>query len=179
MTSPDPSAQNLLQGVLDLCRFRRGPQDLPYSPNLLGALFIAGTVVDVAGSSLLGSAEGALGHSLLLSVLVLGLCWVALSIRKLGNRYVQAATALLACGLLFSLLQFPIAWLAGPAPANSAGLTATQVLLGWLLFVLFVWLIAVAAHIMRHAMDSSFAFALMLVATWVIAYFALERVLFV
>ena len=55
--------------------------------------------------------------------------------------------------------------------------TAAQALLGWVLVLTFFWQLGINAHIMRHAMDAGFGFALVLVATWAIANWALARLL--
>ena len=172
------SAPSLVDNVLALCRLRGGPQDLPHAPRLAILLLALATLLDSAIGAVLGDGGNAPLRSLLSSVVVLGLCAVALAIRKLGNRYVQTATALLACSIAFSLLQLPVALMAGPPPATAGELTGAQVLLGWFTLGLFFWQIAVNAHIVRHAMDSSFGFALGLVATWVLAFWALDHVLF-
>ena len=136
-------------GFTDLMRFRGGPQDLPHAPALLVVLLGAGTALDLAIGHAISDGANALARSLLSSVVVLGLCWVALAIRRLPHRYVQTASALLACSLVFSLVQLPIALLAGPPPATAAELSHLQILLGWLTLALFVWQISVDAHIMR------------------------------
>lgn len=164
--------------VLGLCRLRNSPQDLPHSMRLAVLLLMAATLLDSAIGAALGEAGDAPLRSLLSSVVVLGLCAVALAIRKLGHRYVQTATALLACSIVFSLLQLPVALMAGPPPATAAELSGAQMLLGWFTLGLFFWQIAVNAHIVRHAMDSSFGFALGLVATWVLAFWAIDHALF-
>jgi hypothetical protein len=172
------SMPQLARMIVDMCRLRRGPQDLPYSPNLLLALIVVGTGLDLfAGEAQGDSGSSALARSLLSSAIVLGLCWGALAIRDLRARYVQTATALMACGLLFSLLQTPLALLAGPPDAH-ASLTGLQGLVSWIALTLFVWEIGVNAHIMRHAMESSFTFALLLVVSWVIVYWALAGAVF-
>ena len=171
-------ASSPLDIVIGLCRLRNGPQDLPHAPRLAIVLLMAATLLDSAIGAVLGDGGDAPLRSLLSSVVVLGLCGVALSIRKLGHRYIQTATALLACSVVFSLLQLPVALMAGPPPATAAELSGAQVLLGWFTLGLFFWQIAVNAHIVRHAMDSSFGFALGLVSTWVLAFWALDHALF-
>ena len=168
----------MLRTVFDLCRLKGGPQDLPHAPALLAILLGAGTALDLAISHAMDHGDNALARSLLSSGVVLGLCWVALAIRRLPHRYVQTASALLACSLVFSLLQLPIALLAGPPPASAAELSNLQILLGWLTLALFVWQISVDAHIMRNAMDGSFGLAFALIVSWVLAFWALDRVLF-
>ena len=169
---------NLVRVAVDLCRLRRGPQDVPHSPNLFGALIVASVVLDLLVGHLLGDGADVLPRSLLSTAIVLALCWIALAIRRLRNRYVQTATALLACGVLLSLLQVPLAWLAGPPPADANALVGLQIALGWLALAVFVWQLAVDAHIMRHAIESSWGLAFALVVSWVLAYWALERLLF-
>lgn len=169
---------DLARLVVDLCRLRRGPQDFPYSPGLLLGLFAAGTALDTLGGSINVDAAAALASSLLSSGVVLALCWLALKIRGHGNRYVQTASALLACSLAFTLLQLPLMWLSGPPPATAAELGGLQILLGWAMVAVFLWQVAVSAHIMRHAMDAPYGLAFALVATWVIAYWALDGALF-
>jgi hypothetical protein len=166
--------------IFDLCRFRRAPQDLAYSPQLLALLLVASTMFDMAVAATIGDTEEAFAHSLLSSVLVLALCWIALAIRNLKNRYVQTATALISCGLLISVAQLPVVLLIQPLPADGAAgsLSAFQLFLRWAALGMLVWQVLVYAHIMRHAMDSRFGLAVVLTTSWVIAYLALASALF-
>lgn len=174
-----PSA--FVHAILELCRLRGAPQDLPYSPRLLAALFVAGVIVDALVGASIGAGD-ALAHALLGCVVVLGLCAVALAIRGLSSRYVQTATALLACGLVVSLAQWPLAWMAGPLPAVGADGEPTPpspliVLIAWASLALLVWQVLVYARIVRSAMDATMPFALALVVTWLVAYWALDGLL--
>jgi hypothetical protein len=182
MNAAHPSPSSLSRLVADLCRLRGDPQDFPYAPNLLALLVGAGVGLDVLTGYALQDAANTLGRSLLSSIVVLALCWVALAMRGLRNRYVQTAGALLACSVAFSLLEVPFALLyESPAKIGTispASDVLLQFLVNWAVFGLFVWQIVVNAHIMRRAMDASFGFALMLVVTWLIAYLALEQILF-
>jgi len=45
------------------------------------------------------------------------------------------------------------------------------------LVLTFFWQLGINAHIMRHAMDASFGFSLVLVAAWAIANWALAHLL--
>lgn len=171
--------------VAELCRLRGGPQDLPHSPALLVWLVAAAVALDALLGSLLdadGDGTG-LGRALLSSGLVLVLAWIALAMLGRGARYVQTATALVACGLLVSLVQLPIALLMEPIaePAAGQSLPAAeplQVLLRWLALATLIWQLLVNAHILRHALDSRFGIGLLLALSWVIGYWALESVLF-
>jgi hypothetical protein len=169
---------SIARRVLDLCRLRGGPADMPYAPLLLAALIVASVVLDVLVGGVLQDGGDAFARSLLSSAVVLGLCWAALGMRRLAGRFTQTATALVACSLLFSLLQMPLAWLGGPPPATAAELSGAQVMIGWATLALFAWQVSVDAHIMRRAMDISFGFGFALVVSWVMAYWALDSLIF-
>lgn len=177
MSRPDP-ARALPAQVRDLCLLRGAPQDLPWSPGLLVTLLVASTALDVVISSTLDDDGHALARSLLSSLVVLGLCWVALAMRDLRSRFVQTATAIVAVGIAFSLLQGALLLFAGPMPKSATSLTATQALLGWLLFLTLLWQIAATAHIVRHALDMRAGLALALVVAWYVATIALQGVAF-
>ena len=164
--------------VANLCRFRGGPQDLPHQPGLLIALLVASVALDLGSAALLDLGESALGRSLFSTALLLVLCWIALAIRGLRNRYVQTATALIVCSMVFSMLIVPIAMLLGEPATPEQTLTPMQTLLAWLGLGVLVWKISVDAHNMRQAIDASFWIGFALVLSWSIADFALGRVLF-
>jgi hypothetical protein len=186
MSSVPPSVAGPVRLTLDLARLRGDPADFRYSPTLLGALFVASVVLDLVTGQALGQGDDALAHSLMGGSLVLGLCWIALRIRGLAHRYVQTATALVACSLLVSLVQLPLALLVariapycppGSVPVPSPPDT-WKALLSLGLLATLAWQTLVYAHIMRHAMQATYAFALTLVITWVIASIAIEQILF-
>ena len=180
-TRPPPSERpfaHFLRQLWPLFRLRGGPQDLPYSTYLPLLLVAASVILDMLVGDALNDSGNTFARSLLSSIVVLGLCWIALAMRGLSHRFAQTATALVACSLVFSLLQLPLAWLAGPPPAGVDALTTLQVLIGWITIALFVWQVSIDAHIMRHAMDAPFGLAFTLVLSWVIAYWALDRILF-
>ena len=164
--------------VRDLCQLRRGPEDMPYSKRLFTTLVGASVALDVASSFALGQPSHALARSLVSTGLMLALCGIALGIRRLGNRYVQTASALVACSMFFSLLILPLAWLAGPTPAPPAALSPLQVLVGWAMLAIVVWSVVVDAHIIRRALDAPFVFGLALALAWTIADWALGSALF-
>jgi hypothetical protein len=162
--------------VRDICQLRRGPEEIPYSWRLLVVLIGASVALDVLSERVLGGHD-ALARSLVSTTLVLALCWIALAARGLVNRYVQTASALVACGIVFSLLVLPLAMLAGPMPSD-ASLTPLQTLLVWATFAIFVWSVLVDAHIIRRALDAPFGLGVALALAWTIADWALGHALF-
>jgi hypothetical protein len=175
---PNPFRFAELAGLVrDLCLLRRGPEDMPYAPALLMLSIAASMLLDVTTGALFGGSD-VLARSVVSTALVLALSWAALKVRRLGNRYVQTASALVACGLVFSLLALPLGWLAHPMPASATALTPGQVLLGWAVLALFVWNLSVFAHILRRAIECSFGLAFAIVVAWAVADWAVGHILF-
>ena len=172
------NAAELARLAGQLCVLRARPQDFPHAPRLLLALWVAGIVLDGLVGQVLGFGAGAVGEAVLSSVVVLGLCWIALAIRALRHRFVQAAIALLAAGLVFSLGQLLLALLAGDVPVEGQAPTAAQLVAGWAALGLLAWQVGVFAHVMRHAMEAAYGLAFALVVSWVVAYWALDGLLF-
>ena len=178
MSEAPYSLGRLLGVVLDLCRFRSGPQELPHSQGLLVALLVAGLALDLATGNALELKEPVLARSLLSSLVLLGLSWVALAIRRFGHRYLQTASALVACSIAFSLLILPLALSFGTAPAAGVAPTPVQMLIVWLGLGTLVWKISIDAHIVRQAIEAPYWLGFLLALSWVIADFALARVIF-
>jgi hypothetical protein len=178
MTRRESRAADLTVIVFEMCQLRRGPDDMPHSTALLVLLVGASIVLDVVIGALGGGVPDALSRSLLSTGLVLALCWIALALRHLGNRYLQTASALVACSIVFSLLILPLAWLSGPVPSPPAALTPMQLLLDWLMLAIVAWNLIVNAHVVRRALDAPFALGLAIALAWFVADLALERALF-
>ena len=169
---------DLLPIVINLCRFRGGPQDIPYRPSLLLGLLIASIALDLVSAELLGVSEAALGRSLFSTGLLLSLCWLALRICGFASRYVQTASALVACSIVFSLLIVPLALLFGDAPAEQSTVSPAQALVAWLGLLVLVWKIAVDGFVVRHAINAPYWLGFCLAMAWTVADFALSRMLF-
>lgn len=93
-----------------LCVFRRGPQDVPYSPVLLAVLVLAELLL---GAAIIGQLETAyMGHQMMGMVVALGawlaMVWGLLRFKGLEARYVQAMTACLGTDLLLSAFTVPL-----------------------------------------------------------------------
>jgi hypothetical protein len=165
---------NALLALLgDLLRLRRGPQDIPYSPRLLGALCIVAVVVDHALAATLVDGGAPTSRVLFSLAVLVGLPALALQMANLGARWVQTATALVATGIVFSLVALPVVAGVGRLPDDPTQLSGTQVLFGWLSIALLAWQVAVKGSILRHALGVPLRAGVMLA----IAFFAIELVL--
>lgn len=168
----------LIGQIVNLCRFRGGPQDLPYKPGLLIGMLVVSVILDLSSANLLDIGDNALARSLFSTSLLLALCWIALGIRGMLARFVQTATALVGCAMIFSILIVPLAWLFGAPSGADAVLSPQQILVAWLGLGILVWKIAVDAHNVRQAIEAPFWLGFALALAWSVADFALSRIFF-
>jgi hypothetical protein len=148
----------LIQLVVDLCLFRRGPQDLPHNPPLA----LAGVVALMGLELFAPSTQSGPGDYLPLAVygvLFVLIVWAALRLRKVDARFWQTLLGLAGSALLFSLLMLPIRMTIGPIdPATYLPVAPMSPLIVLLLLanlVLALWRLVVQGHIWRHALETS------------------------
>lgn len=156
--------------IWDICCLRRGPQDLPYAPRLLLAVSAASVAYQLLIALLrnLASFGEVLAGALFGLMLMFTVLHVALTLRGLRGRFVQAATALVGCTLVFALLRLPIELLIGTPPATPADITALQALLALVSLPLLGWNVVAYAHVLRHSLDVPFVAGLGLALLWIV-----------
>lgn len=154
------SITRLFAGIRDLCLFRSGPQDMPYSPRVLIMLLIIGAIAEAAFdlprgipvAMVIGADAGTL---IALAALHAMLRW-----RQKPERFVQSALALVVTSLLFELIVLPLILLGGlptVLPTQHLALSVPQTLTLLAVFVLVVWQAGIAANILRQALQVPFA----------------------
>lgn len=142
----------LLRGFGDIALFRAGPDRLPYSPALVVLLAIGYTAVNIAVTMFSIDNFGASAILSLFELTLLGgYIYLLLRWRRFGARYVQTISAILGCGLGFSLLGLPIIWAMTAAQERGGDLTAYSLFsLG-----LVVWRFMVGVHVLKCALQTS------------------------
>ena len=135
---------------LDICLFRKGPQDVPSSAALLKMCLLGYGLSGVLVLLISTPAPLALLQILLDMVLLSGLLYLALIAYRHPKRFEQTLSALTGTGTLMGLLALPlIVWLAHQDPSDDTQLPSLLTLL------LMVWSIAIITHILRHALNTS------------------------
>ena len=156
----------LWKSYFSICCFKKGPQDLPVSRELL-ALSLTGYGFS---SFLLAlstqNVDIAVLTGLIDAALLAGISQIVMACWRLSERWAQTAAALSGTGTIFSILALPFSYLL----ANSSNTDPWILYLFLFVISLLVWNIAVMAHIMRHALSSSFALGVLvdLFYVWVI-----------
>ena len=139
--------REIIRAFIDICLFRRGPQDIPASGFLLyltlGAYAASNFLLALGRYTLGTAAMVSLTATLLLAVLTLSLLYL----HGRAARVPQTLAALAGTGTVVAVLALPpIYWLhlqTGPAQLSLPDL---------LVLGLVVWSLAIIGHIIRHAL---------------------------
>jgi hypothetical protein len=156
--------------LLGICRFRRGPEDMPYSPPLLIALLVGCAALQACFNVYNGAAPGVAAAVVVGGLGIVGALWLLLRGREKSSRFVQTMTALSAVYLLFGVvIDALISWLSLAAlskqvlehPEHPPALTTLQTLMVPAVVVLVVWQFCVFVGIVRRALEVSVAGAVL------------------
>ena len=147
-----------------ICLLQCNPQDLPASWLLLTICFVSYTAANILLALRKVTLIMALQAGVLESVLVIALTLVILRLSRHEQRWVQTLMALAGTGCIMSFLALPIFYGSAYAGADA--------LLGTILFLLYlgllVWNITVMAHVLRHALDTTFFFGAIFALTYIL-----------
>ena len=145
----------LVRLLWDLCLFRRGPQDLPYSPALARALLLVQAGAGLLYLRIVGAGGNGLSQLALSMTRAIALPWLLLRARGRESRYVQTLSALVGTGIFATVAYLPLFFLAAdlPSPESGVPLTRTQAAAVWAMLVLSAWKLAINGQIWRQALD--------------------------
>lgn len=138
----------LLRLFLDICLYRKGPQDCPASDFLLGLTIAANFIISslvilsMTDTGILEAAGQAVLGLTILALFVTGALYITSKKERIG----QTLTSAFACDSLISLLAASIVFAAGVLPIGGAFINLT-------LLALMIWQVAVLSHIMKNALS--------------------------
>jgi len=140
--------------VVDIVLLRRGPDDLPASPALLGVV----VAVFLAVSALTGSMIPDLPDSWMLHVLadvVFMMLWyrAGLTLANKRERAVQTITAIVAVAALFTPFLLPLSVQVQPYYADPEHVPAPPVLVQLSAVILAIWVLTLMVRIVRSAFE--------------------------
>lgn len=149
-----------------ICCFSKGPQDLPASKEFFVVTLSAYCFASFFQASSMQSVDIAILMGLMDAFILVVLCYFLLYLSRRPERWLQTITALFGAGIVFSIVSIPLSFLI-PIIGNN------NPVVYWLYLIviaLMVWNVAVMAHIMRHALSSSFALGVLaaLLYVWVL-----------
>ncbi len=162
-----PSFLPILRDILLL---RRGPQDLPYSTRLLTTAAAACVFAHTLSALVLTNVDlqTALASAVFFVLLSLLALFALLSLRRLRNRFVQAATAFFGCHFVFTLASLPLGLVIPIKPTQPEQMPLVALLLLPVAIAFAIWQIAVNAHILRHSLDVPMWTGVAMVLLWML-----------
>lgn len=167
-----------LKIFVDLCLLRANPQDLPHSVSLELITLVTYTAL----SYLLALSSTTPGTALLAALvdigMLVGLAYAGLWILDLKTRMTKLITALAGSGTIWQLVALPVMGLLIDS-SDKTGESGLAVLGYLLLLALVAWAIFIIGHILRHALNIKFFFALGVALLYVYTSMRVGSALFV
>ena len=170
--------QPLIRLFIDIALHRKGPQDVPPAGEVLGlallAYLVIGTAVLWPSTADMASLLAQLGTDLLLVVLFFGGLLLA---NGRSERLRQTLTALFGTGALLSALALPFVWIVAQVLADgdaAPGMAVPALVSTMALFLLLLASLLVTGHILRHALEWSYAVGVLVA----VVYFAVSVTVF-
>ncbi|UXI69043.1 hypothetical protein [Tahibacter amnicola] len=164
--------------VRDILRFKRGPQDLPYAPNLVAIVVIVASALGVLEGQVPRKAEVSVYAIVFGDLYWLLVTYLLLQVRQVPERFVQTTLAFFITDALFVLARIPADLiLAGVAP-NATELAPGQAWAALLMLGLVIWQLCVKAHVFRHALNIPLAGGFLVALSCVAAQIILITALF-
>lgn len=159
----------LLKLCFDICLFKKGPEDIPYSRALLGLLIPVYAVISFLILILSSDMLSAILQVAVEVLLILGLTHIILFIAKKPARYQQTACALMATDALISLFALPAM---ATLVVQGTGLAFITVV------VLMIWHWVISGHIFSHALEKPFTFGLGVAFLYILVSYQVMALLF-
>jgi hypothetical protein len=161
------SSKVLFLAFFDICRLIKRPQDIPESKNLLTLCLTIYGLLSILLASLTQVADKAILAGVVEVVLIMIFSLALLQTSGKSSRWTQTVTALAGTGIIVSIIAFPIYILIGVGELNELEMSTGQNIGLLLLAVLACWNIAIMGHILRHALEVNFIFAMLLAITYI------------
>lgn len=160
---------DLIKLLFDICLLKKAPQDLPYSISLLKLLAIANLCVNFLLMNLSANWFSSVLKAAVGVLLIGAFSWICLFFSRKLTRFCQTTSALLGADALLDLFALPpIATMT----INPENLLAFLAMIG---VIIWHWLIT--GHIMRNALEQSFAFSLGLAFLYLVIAFQVTALL--
>lgn len=159
----------LIKLLFDICLFKKGPQDLPFSVGLSWVLVAA----DVSVSFLMLSIRTDWLNSALQAIvgvlLIIGFSWLILYVARKRERFNQTTIALLGTDAMISFFALP---------GMASMMIGTGALLAFLITIaLMIWHWAVTGHIIRNALEQTWSFSLGIAFLYILASYQVMALL--
>lgn len=157
---------------VDICFFKKGPQDIPASSFLFRLVLLAYFLIGVSLLMLQATWLDAVIQALAEAGVTLGFIWLTLLVSHKAARFQQTATAMLGTDALISIGALPLlVWL-------EAGSSIQFPYPYILLLGLMLWHLAIVSHILRHALSKPLSLGVGVAILYVLVSYQVMSALF-
>jgi len=156
--------------LLNICLFKKGPQDIPFSPRIFRLSIIGFSIVSYMLIQISVDSLSALLQVAAELIIVISFAGLILSITNKLKRFLQTTSALIGTDALITFIAMPI--------IATLSLDNNNVLASFAMLALMIWSWLVTAHIVRRAIDKPFSFALGIVFLYIFSAYQIMGVLF-
>lgn len=156
--------------ILNICLFKKGPEDLPYSYNLFRLLLIIAAGINFLMLVMQTNGLSALMQTLVALVLICVFSGFILYLFGKPARFYQTTCALLGTDALINFLALPAV---ATMTLEQGGLLVLLVFIG-----LIVWHWAITGHIISNALEKNLSFGLGVAFLYLFASYQVMALLF-
>ncbi len=161
----------LVRLLWEICRLRKGPQDLPAVPVLVSLTLGADLVLSSLGRAMAATPLQALRESAVGLGAMVAFLFIVLAARGRRARFVQTVSAAAGTDAVITAL------LLVPMALARLGVLPGEILNGVVLLAI-IWMVTVLAHVLRHALDVTMGIGVLLTVGYFVAAIALQQYLF-
>ena len=161
---------DIIKLLFDICLFKKGPEDVPYSVGLLRMLLVVYVVIRVLMLNIRYDMLTVLLQVTVEVLLVAGFSWTLLVLAGKWHRLCQVIAAFLGTDALISFFAVPAV---ASMQLGQGGLLVFLVML-----VLIGWHWAVTGHIIRNALEQDLSFSLGLAFLYLLGSYRVMALLF-
>jgi hypothetical protein len=160
----------IIKLLFDICLFKKGPQDLPFSVELLRVLVVVNISVSYLMLSIHTDWFNSALQAIVSTLLIVGFSRFMLYLTSKKERFNQTTIAFLGTDALISFFALP-----GMASMTlgAGALLAFMITIG-----LMIWHWAVTGHIIRNALEQGWAFSLGLAFLYILGSYQVIALLF-
>lgn len=154
----------LYLAFFEMCRFRRKPQDLPHSLDLLIVCVVIYTLINfllgLNTSTAFRAAQASFLETLSVSIITI----IILKLNRHTERWLKTLLAIMGTGSVIGLFALPL--FMGLFMLDSGELLQALILMVYM--VLLIWSIAIMGHILRHALETSMGFGVLFALVYIV-----------
>ncbi|MEM7027308.1 MAG: hypothetical protein AAF410_03665 [Pseudomonadota bacterium] len=156
----------LFLAFLNICLFRKKPQDIPASTGLLAYALGAYALTAVLLLSVTETPVRAFFSAILEVSILGGFIYVLLTLTRKKSRYLQTLTSLYGIGAVLSLIALPVYILLSMYPENQMGQDPIHGFSVLMLACLAIWNLVIMSYVLRHALEAGIFTSFMLAISY-------------